>query len=177
MEIILIVAAILAALIAKGIYDRKKYEKKLWKEATESFGREPRKDITNARAMAISYYSEHKDKSACYIDDTTWEDIDMPRIYGRLNSCKCAVGEEYLYHLLRNPSCDEKELKERERVISHLQNDDKHRKELAMGLLKIGSLKNISAYEYINRLGSIEPDNTAIHLFQALLLIAFTLFL
>ncbi|MBP5330601.1 MAG: hypothetical protein J6Y89_01955 [Lachnospiraceae bacterium] len=96
----------------------------------------------------------------------------MPRVYGKLNSCRCAIGEEYLYHLLRNPSSSKEELEERERVITHLLNDDKKRTDLSVKLLKIGNLKNISAYEYMNRLKDMEADSSLIHIFQACLLLA-----
>ncbi|MBO4414802.1 MAG: hypothetical protein J5824_02330, partial [Lachnospiraceae bacterium] len=43
---------------------------------------------------------------------------------------------------------------------------------LSVLLLKIGSLKNISAYEYTNRLREVETDSSAIHIAQALLLLA-----
>ena len=172
MEVVIIAVIILAGLIIKGIYDRIQYEKKLIRKAVNDFGKEPKKDITYARAEAISYYSLHRPESKCHIDDTTWEDTDMPRIYGKLNSCFSAIGEEYLYYLLRNPSDSEEELNERERVISHFMTDEKNRTDLGVKLLKIGSLKNISAYEYINRLRDIETDNSLIHIVQALLLLA-----
>ena len=172
MEVVGIVAAILLVLIIKGIYDGRKYEQKLHNEARNGYGREPHKDITAARAQALSYYSDNHDKSSCYVDDVTWEDTDMPRIYGKLNSCKCAIGEEYLYYLLRNPVADEEILKERERVITHFQKDTENRERLAVQLLKIGSLKNISAYEYMNRLKTLDIDSSAIHIGQALLLAA-----
>ncbi len=171
MEVIIIIVIILAALIAKGIYDNRQYTKKLYRKAVKSFGKEPAKDITYARAAAISYYSNHRDKSECHVDNITWEDTDMPRIYGKLNSCCCAIGEEYLYYLLRNPSSSDEELAERERVIDHFLKDEKSRNDLAVRLLKIGYLKNISAYEYINRLRSVDKDSSTIHILQALLLL------
>ncbi|MBO4415659.1 MAG: hypothetical protein J5824_06730, partial [Lachnospiraceae bacterium] len=118
MEIVCIAAGLLLIFFIKGIYDNKQYNKKLLAKAVNEYGKEPKKDITYARAEAIAYYSTHHDKTGCYIDDITWEDTDMPRIYGKLNSCRCAVGEEYLYYLLRNPSSSLEELAERERVIS-----------------------------------------------------------
>ncbi|MCR5324723.1 MAG: hypothetical protein K6E85_15815 [Lachnospiraceae bacterium] len=172
MEVILIIAGILLALIIKGIYDNKKYNKKLLDRAVNEYGKEPKKEITYARAEAIAYYSAHHEKSDCFVDDITWEDTDMPRIYGRLNSCKCAIGEEYLYYLLKNPTSSLEKLEERERVITHLQKDEKSRTALSVMLLKIGSLKNISAYEYVNRLRSVDIDSSALHIIQALLLLA-----
>ncbi|MCR5685493.1 MAG: hypothetical protein K6G81_08775 [Lachnospiraceae bacterium] len=172
MEIILITAAILAALIIKGIYDKNMYEKKLVRNVRDSFGREPKKNITQARAQVLPYYAEHKEKSDCHVDRITRNDTDLDRIYDRLNSCKCAIGEEYLYYLLVNPSSSIEELNERERVISHLYNDREKRESLGVMLSRIGMLKNISAYEYMNRLKDITPDSNVMHIVQALSLAA-----
>lgn len=171
MEIFLVIAGILVVLFIKGIYDRRAYENRLKNKALNDYGNEPSKDITYARAQAISYYSDHRTKSDCHVDDTTWEDTDMPRIYGKLNSCRCAIGEEYLYYLLRNPSSSIEELEEREHIITHLMDNSASRLALSIKMLKIGSLKNISAYEYINRLRTIQADSSAIHIIQALLLL------
>lgn len=42
-------------------------------------------------------------KDAFYIDDTTWNDLDMDAVFKRINRGTSAAGEQYLYYMLRRP--------------------------------------------------------------------------
>lgn len=41
------------------------------------------------------------------IDDTTWNDLDMDRLFFKMNACQSSIGEEFLYAKLRSVSFDE----------------------------------------------------------------------
>lgn len=44
--------------------------------------------------------------AAFSLDDVTWHDLDMDRVYRRVNACLSTAGEQCLYHQLRTPVCD-----------------------------------------------------------------------
>lgn len=69
---------------------------------------------------AISHYYVHRKKEGLpVIDDITWNDLDMDRIFMLLNHTWSCIGESYLYCLLRMPAMEEETLKERNRLIEY----------------------------------------------------------
>ena len=61
---------------------------------------------------AISHYYVHRKKEGLpVIDDITWNDLDMDRIFMLLNHTWSCIGESYLYCLLRMPAMEEEDLK------------------------------------------------------------------
>ena len=172
MEVILIIAGVLLFLTGKGIYDNYNNAKKLRARIIREYGAKADKKLDEGRAQSIAYYCREKARSRCPIDDITWNDLDLDSIYYLLNSCKSAIGDEYLYYLLRNPSDSIEELKERNRVINALAEKPQLRTELGFFLGSVGKIKNISVYEYICRLENVEIDSNLKHYCQALLLLA-----
>ena len=47
-------------------------------------------------AKGLSYLSQ-REKGKNYIDDLTWENLEMDRIYEKICYCHSAWGEEYFY--------------------------------------------------------------------------------
>ena len=38
-----------------------------------------------------------------YVDETTWNDLNMDSLYKQINTCQSTSGEQYLYYMLRSP--------------------------------------------------------------------------
>ena len=72
------------------------------------------------------------------VDDTTWNDLDMDRVFARVNACHTSVGEEYLYSQLHTPLSDEAPLEKREALLRLLDADPKKRLELQVILSRMG---------------------------------------
>ncbi len=67
------------------------------------------------------YYSlkeKPKNNKSYYVDDATWEDLNLDDIYSILNRTYTEVGSQYLYNLIRNPIMNREELQKREKLIS-----------------------------------------------------------
>ncbi|WP_434284108.1 hypothetical protein [Clostridium botulinum] len=62
----------------------------------------------------LSYFKNTKDRKTFFIDDITWNDLDMNEVFIRINNTQFSVGEEFLYNTLREPLFDERKLKNRE---------------------------------------------------------------
>ncbi|MBP5653369.1 MAG: hypothetical protein J6X17_08155 [Lachnospiraceae bacterium] len=172
MEVIYIIVGCLVFFAGKGIYDSYNNAKKLRARIIREYGSKADRKLDEGRAQSISYYCRNRDRSRCPVDDITWNDLDMDSIYYLLNNCKSAIGDEYLYYLLRNPSDSLSDLKERGRVIDVLAGNKELRTELGFLLAAIGGIKNISVYEYICRLKNVDIDSNLKHFLQAALLAA-----
>lgn len=163
----IIILIIIIGLIIKGIYDGKEKKKKLIKKLKESWGQVPDEEYTQEKYDSItkfyrSYAHEQND-----VDDITWNDIDMDQIYMLMNNTSSAIGEEYLYYVLRKLQFEDKHLKERNRLSEYFANNTQIRMELQVILSAMGKLKSLSVYEYINRTTDLEEKKSLPHYLMA----------
>ena len=152
-------------------------KKKTIEKLKKRWGRIPQQEYTTDQLQALKYYySKHVD-SANDVDDITWNDLDMDSFYILINNTCSSMGEECLYSMLRKPYFDSATQQERDRVMEYIDANEEKRLELMYILASIGKVKAISLYEYINRLGSIEPENSLKHILMNLLYPVSILFL
>lgn len=154
---------VLAAIWVNMYFNEKTLQKRIYYQIKNNWGKIPRTEYTDERFDAIKKYYESVKKEQTDIDDITWNDIDMDTIYMMLNQTCCSMGEEYLYALLRQVNTSKEELEERERVISFFQKEEKKRISLQSAIRKMGKLKIISLYQYINRTDEIRKHNPLPH--------------
>ena len=96
-------------------------KKKLIRKINGDFGKEPEKDYYPGDMEWIRTYSDAcraNNKDPFYVDETTWKDLDLDRLYKRINACQCTAGEQYLYYMLRRPM--NRETSEKQRELIHL---------------------------------------------------------
>lgn len=73
---------------------------KLRKRLEQSFGKVPDPHYYSGDMEYIRAYSDYRrgtDCSTAFIDDITWHDLDMDRVYRRINPALSTSGEQYLY--------------------------------------------------------------------------------
>ncbi|HEX2924698.1 MAG TPA: DNA mismatch repair protein MutS, partial [Ruminiclostridium sp.] len=98
-----------------------------------------------------SYFDNNKIKGGgFFIDDITWNDLDMNRVFSRMNSTRTDVGEEYLYNMMRQLIYDQKELSERDRLLEYFRKNPVEREKIQMHLSELGKLRFLSLTDYIN---------------------------
>jgi DNA mismatch repair ATPase MutS len=164
MELIIAIIVIIAAFIIKAIYDKKKYYEKTLAQLQKAWGKIPTQEYTSEEFKSLTkYYRSVKDINHD-IDDITWNDVDMDEIFMLMNNTGSAIGEEYLYSILRKVKFNKEELEERNRLIEFFSKQPEQRLKLQMALKYIGKLKNISVYEYINRLDHVEEKSNLPHI-------------
>ena len=73
----------------------------------------------------------------------------MDRIYEKICYCHSALGEEYFYHMLRNPIKDWKKLQILEKKISCFL-DEKPPVSLQKELIGLGKIKKYSMQKYLD---------------------------
>ncbi|MDO5541537.1 MAG: hypothetical protein Q4F83_15965 [Eubacteriales bacterium] len=71
------------------------------------------------------------------LDDVTWNDLEMDRVFEKVNSTKSYVGEQVLYRRLHKTGSKE-ELDQMESHIRYLKENEKERRQIESDLAKIG---------------------------------------
>ncbi len=102
-----------------------------------NFGKIP---DTRYKRTSIDKYScewQKNEPIKGYVDDITWNDLNMEDIYDIINVCQTNVGQDYLYALLRRPAEDKKQLDDRETLINAF-NDENFRIKTQMLLARLG---------------------------------------
>ncbi len=97
-----------------------------------------------------AYYRNHR--AFANVDDITWNDLDLDRIFQLMDQTGSGAGEEYLYYLLRTPLYSEEELLKRDRQLTALKEDDKSRLDLELLFHKIGKGNHYSLYDHMKAL-------------------------
>ncbi len=108
-----------------------------------AFGRIPSVDNQDTDTpSAYQKYAANAFPDALYVDDITWNDLDMDAVFRRINVCSSSVGEEYLYHLLHKMEKKPISLEKREQLLKWLIENPSKRIVLQKILSGIGKRQN-----------------------------------
>jgi hypothetical protein len=130
---------------------------------SEKFGKEKGSFKYEDEIATLSYYNNSK-KTDKDIDDITWNDLDMNRIYNDMNTTLTNTGEEYLYSLLHKVEYENTLLVERERVTKILNENEYIRIKLQVALCQFGKIYNSSMYETLDQCRKIHRESLFPHL-------------
>ncbi len=175
-KIILVIGILGVLFVAKSVYDKKYYRERIRELIRMQWGMYTRDEYSDKMWENISYYhrqSEKADKSGqasegvFYLDDITWNDLEMDSIYQLLNHTWTSPGEEMLYHILRTPRLSGGELERRERLLQDMAEHPEEREELEMALYDIGKTDKISVYEYLSKVKGLKHISRLPHLLAA----------
>lgn len=120
--------------------------KKLKQELAYRWGKIPEDKYTESDLLSISSYFKNLlnvNPNLFFIDDITWNDLDMDRVFKRLNCTQSTIGEEYLYAMLRRPSFSESELEKRKTLITFFSDQQAPRTAIQLVLARLGKLRSI----------------------------------
>ncbi|MCL1918832.1 MAG: hypothetical protein FWG14_11020 [Peptococcaceae bacterium] len=137
---IVIIAAVIIAATVSVIIFRITAHKKLKTWLKSSFGKSPM-SADDSDLESISKYSLYMNKhsgSKLRIDDITWNDLDMDKVFERINTCLTSVGEEYLYNCLHDLPPDPSTLTARENFLEFLDRHPEERLSIQTFLYKAG---------------------------------------
>ena len=70
--------------------------------------------------------------------DQTWNDLDMNRVYKKINRTFSSAGQQCLYNMMRILRFDEEELKRRDRVVQFFQHNKEEREPIQAAMHYIG---------------------------------------
>ncbi|MBQ4158261.1 MAG: hypothetical protein IJD86_08995 [Clostridia bacterium] len=147
-------------------------KKKLIQQLNKDFGKKPEKDYDPGDMKCIrSYYDACRKnvRDSFYVDETTWNDLNVDDIYKQINSCQCTAGEQYLYYMLRRPmnkSAYDKQLG----LIHFVQEHPDVRLKIQLLLSRIGNYRHIDLTSVFRPAGA-SSFWLLLYLFMDLLLI------
>lgn len=168
---VLAVALVGVALIfmMSEVFRYRKTEQQFRKKLYEEYGVLPERDYKPGALEVISrYFVKHKD--GFYIDDITWNDLNMDEIFKKMNFTYSAAGEEYLYYTLRTPCMEEEELLHREEIIDFFSQHSKERATYQFIYSKLGRTGKFSIYDYLDYLDQLGVRSNLPH-YLALVLV------
>lgn len=133
-----LVAALGVVLIIGIIVSHIRGEKKLRDRIEAQFGKRP-EPLDEIRRIA-AYWKKRRthDAPKHYIDNMTWNDLDMDKIFQQMDACQSAVGAAQLYAMLHEPCFSAEKLEQREKLIGMLDDDPNLRLKLQIFLAKMG---------------------------------------
>lgn len=119
---------VVTLIIGAYIYEFYKRRKRLREKILKSYGEKI--NIKNAKVnfeYVRSYFRNKKDNEKFFIDDITWNDLNMDEVFKSMNNTQTSIGEEMLYYILRVPSFKKSELLWRDELIEYFMRNSKDR--------------------------------------------------
>ena len=152
-----------------SIQFRKNERKKLLELIKNNWGSFNKREYSYDELKKIAYNYSKLSGSKFYIDDISWNDLDMDSVYKLINNTYSSLGEEYLYRILRIPEFNKEILDEREELIEKFYNNEDEVVKLQEIFAKLGRTKNISLSEFMDKLIDIKRKSNVLHYFCILL--------
>lgn len=103
------------------------------------------------------------------IDNITWNDLEMNKVYEEIDRTYSTVGELVLYTILRNPLIEEDELKKRNKLIEDFSNDLDLSTRIRYILFKLGFDRKNRLLDMLNGLLTINKKKCVLYTFMGLI--------
>lgn len=159
----IIAGAVFLFFVYQSVTFRKNERLKLLNKIKNNWGSVPDRQYEYDEFQKLTKYYQSTVGEAFHIDDITWNDLGMDDIYMLLNNTYSSAGEEYLYKMLRVPSFDGAELKNRDELISYFEKNEKDACLLQERFAALGRTKSISLSEFLHRLGDLGNRSSIKH--------------
>ena len=143
----------------------KRKNRKFLIELEQGFGKVPNREFGLKLDSISTFWYEKKiyDSKESDIDEITWNDLDMDKVYERVNNCCSSAGEEYLYAMLHEPEQNAEVLEKREKIIGIIDEDPSLRKSLQILLSKVGKVDYNSVAGFCYDVSSKRLKNTILY--------------
>lgn len=168
--LIIVLVWILIFFISGMIHEHqmlKSYKDKLIKE----YGSCNKREYKDEEFSHIdAYFKKHKPEY--YLDDITWNDLNMDDVFRQMDYAKSSAGDEYLYYLLRTPVTEHRDWTSFEEKVAYFMTHEKERVALQLALHKMGRTGKYSIYDYLDNLESLGKRSSIKSIAVDLLLLA-----
>lgn len=166
-----VMAGLILLFIVKEFCNYRKSEKQFVKKLHDEYGVLPQREYKPGQLDVISrYFVKHKE--GFYIDDITWNDLNMDEVFKKMNYTYSAAGEEYLYYTLRKPCMEEAELLRREEIIDFFSKNADERTAYQFIYSKLGRTGKFSIYDYLDYLDDLGERSNLSHYLALVLVLA-----
>lgn len=168
-----LVVCFLITMITVMAKENKRQREKFRNSIREMWGSIPGREYSRDLLNSISHYSMRREdrESDFFIDDITWNDLDMDRIFMLINQTMSSLGEDYLYYMLRKPEFSQEKLSERQRLTDYFRGHKEERVSLQLILGKLKRLPTVSLSDSLYVLTDAKVHKRAKHIACALLML------
>lgn len=170
--VILISAALFASFIIWIVYEKQKNQKRLRRKIQRVYGQVPEREYSPGDIENISHYFRRREGQGFCIDDITWNDLDMDRIYMLINQTVSSPGEDVLYDMLRRPLFQKEEIEKREDLIRFFAENKEKREKMQIMLSGVGKTWHGSLADTILALENAPAVRTGPHWLMLIVLLA-----
>ncbi len=161
---------ILLIIALMGLAEKNRYRKYCEAGIRSTYGKFNEKGIPLLRMECIpAYYRHHGGDQG--LDDITWSDLEMDRIFALMDVTYSSAGEEYLYHTLRTPLMDMEKLKKRSEEIAYFRKEKEIRTAMQLQFAAMGKNERYSLYDYLEFADTLETLPSLPYHFAAPLLV------
>lgn len=157
---IVLLAIVLAGV--QGLREAKRQRARAEKLIREEYGASP-EEIKSREEAAVTGSFLHAEKDF-FLDDITWNDLDMELVFRRMNYARCSAGAEELYRMLRCPSMEEETLRERDILAETVSKKRTLREQLSMALYEIGFTGKYALEDYLDYLDNLGTRSSGKHI-------------
>lgn len=174
---VVVIILLLVLYFIKAAYDKKRMYEEQIKQLKAEWGKPTRSHYDDKIWGNIQhYFLTHKKNEQ--IDDITWNDLEMNKVYQHINHTRTSAGEEMLYHILRTPCFTQEELEDREKMINALTASGEVQYEIEKSLYQIGKINRISVFSFLEQGKQIPKIAMLPHVFACLCMLGsiFSLF-
>lgn len=158
-----LVLAVLAGFLIAMWVSRYRSRKRLMAKIRREWGQRPDRQYDPTEFENVSHYYLNRDTEEFQIDDITWNDLDMDRIFLELNHTRSFLGENYLYYQLRSPAMRPEPLEEFEELVTYYQEHIEEREQMEYFFAKIGKTGRNSIFDYIYNLAEANAGSNVVH--------------
>lgn len=152
-------------------YENRKQRKNIRRKVQRIYGNVPEQEYETGDIERISHYFRRREKEGFVIDDITWNDLDMDRIYMLVNQTVSSPGEDVLYDMMRRPAFSEEELKRRDSLVEFFASHEKERVEMQLHLFRVGKTRVGSLADTVLALKDAPEIKTGSHVFMLIILL------
>lgn len=111
---------------------------KLEKKLRAEWGKADTRKRSMDTARELFEKLKQKKETSFYIDDQTWDDLNMDDVFEVLDRTLSTPGEQQLYYMLRTPLFEKEPLEKRKAIIRLFQEDEKMREFVRIKLWNMG---------------------------------------
>lgn len=154
----------------KGLWDARRQNAWQKGKLKEAFGKKAQREYADGEFLGIPRYFE-KHRNGFFLDDITWNDLNMDEIFLQMNTTGSSAGQEYLYAMLRTPSFSAEELSHRELLMQYFTDHEQERVHLQMLYRQMGRTGKYSLYDYLDFLDDLGERRNGLQIALDLLFI------
>ena len=174
MSLLYLVGAFIAVAVFVSVQSAREAKAKILRQIRNNWGKRETKKYRDEDMEKIRSLADAESlKAAYFVDDITWDDLNMDDVFAAMNNTGSGIGQEVLYRNLRIPRSDEG-LAQIDRIADYYGTDanEKERVHVQQIFAEMGKPKKAAIYDYIEVLGDLKRDSNLPHILAIVLIIA-----